>query len=62
MDFALFAIIFNILVGWYNLYLSNAQMKLGKYSMSNWSFGLAIVNIMSALSIVARMIYLEIIQ
>lgn len=61
MDFALFVIIFNILVGWYNLFCSNEQMKRGMYSRSNWSFVLALLNIMSALAIVARIVYLEII-
>jgi len=61
MNFALFVIIFNILVGWYNLFCSNEQMKRGMHFRSNLSFGCAIANIMSALAIIARIVYLEIV-
>lgn len=61
MEFALFVIICNILIGWYNLLRSNTQMHHGEYTQSNWSFVCAIANIMLALAIVARMVYLEII-
>lgn len=61
MDFFMFVVVTNILIGWYNLARSNMQAKAGDYTRSNWSFGCGMLNIMMALGLIARVVYLEII-
>ena len=58
MTFTVFVIVVNIAIGWYNIIRSNQQFQDGHYSSANLSFVCAFINIMLALGIVAREVYL----